>query len=647
MFARIKRFKKNNTTYEYLVISKSIYKEGKGSYTKDIANLGNIKSFDSKNIDSMIDSLIRLYKSEKFVSSDDIEILESLEYGNIIFWKKIWDKLKLSKLIKKEVAFKDKRIELEVEKYVEMMTINRCINPLSKLGATRWIPMTCYKEMKGYSTLSLDVTFFYRSMDYLLLIKDELERNLYDKMKNLFSITVKMTFYDITSSYFYAENCPIGAHGYSRDHRPDKVQIIVGVVTSYEGYPIKHYVFEGNTKDETTVMEVLKYLKENYNIEETIFVGDRGMITKLNQEQIIKNGYDYIMGVKTYQDELCQMLLSEEQLSEDKYVNYKKLKVQEKIITVKSFLKWKIKNILIKEKVTYINSKLIILEKHLDILTNNKKTKYIDFKQILRELAFKIDNKVCYKLYRIIKKYEGKYEEQLRYIICLNEERRKSAQETREEYILKISEELDSLYSADKKEKDIIILERTLNKIFEGYKNKYKKFYQILRDKGNKKSIGYQLNKDEIKASQRLDGIFVLVTSRTDLKVEQVIESYKNLQEVEILFDDFKNFVDVRPIRHWLEKRVRAHVFICILSLLLKRIFEINYLNEKAVTEVLEEITKSKLIKYKLQFSKKEERSKIVLKVTNTTPLQRKYFKMVGIKNPENLEKLDMVLKEK
>ncbi|RKY55105.1 MAG: hypothetical protein DRP89_03935 [Candidatus Neomarinimicrobiota bacterium] len=60
--------------------------------------------------------------------------------------------------------------------------------------------------------------------------------------------------------------------------------------------------------------------------------------------------------------------------------------------------------------------------------------------------------------------------------------------------------------------------------------------------------------------------------------MRKVVESYKNLKEVEMLFDDLKNFVDKRPIRHWLEVRVRAHVFICVLALLLKRIFEINYL---------------------------------------------------------------------
>ena len=142
----------------------------------------------------------------------------------------------------------------------------------------------------------------------------------------------------------------------------------------------------------------------------------------------------------------------------------------------------------------------------------------------------------------------------------------------------------------------------------------------------------------EIEKENKLDGIFILLTTRNDLDKAKVVESYKGLKEIEILFDDFKNFVEIRPIRHWLEVRVRAHVFICILSLLLKRILEIRYLESKSVTEPLELIAKSKLIKYKVKFSEKEHRSKEFVKVTNLSPIQKKYFNLVGIKHPMSLE---------
>lgn len=65
-----------------------------------------------------------------------------------------------------------------------------------------------------------------------------------------------------------------------------------------------------------------------------------------------------------------------------------------------------------------------------------------------------------------------------------------------------------------------------------------------------------------------------------------------------MIFDDLKHFVDIHPVRHWKEVRVRSHVFLCILALLLKRIFEVNCMNGKTCMQPLEEISKSKLIKY-------------------------------------------------
>jgi transposase len=227
----------------------------------------------------------------------------------------------------------------------------------------------------------------------------------------------------------------------------------------------------------------------------------------------------------------------------------------------------------------------------------------------------------------------------LRYIICLNEERKASSQNKRQVYISKLSKELDKVFSENARYKEDRDIDKALHKIFEGYKVKFKKFFTVARDTKSKKVTGYSLNQEKIEQEKKFDGIFVLLSSRYDLKPSEVVESYKNLKEVEMLFDDLKNFVDIRPIRHWLQVRVRAHVFICVLALLLKRIFEIHYLRGKCTMEPLEEISKSKLIKYKVKFSKREDRSQTFPKVTNTTPLQKKYFNMIGIRNPMSLEK--------
>jgi len=412
MFPRISKSTKNGRTYEYLVISESVHIKGKGSTTRNTANLGNIKRFSCKDISNLIDGLIKIFKLETHCLSEDVQILESLEHGSIIFWQKIWDELGLSKIIKSQVSMKDKRVKLEVDKYVQMMVINRCVDPLSKLGVTRWIERTCYKEMKGYKDLDFDVTYFYRSMDHLLKIKDNLEFAIFERLKNLFSINVKLTFYDITSSFFYSDSCEISENGYSRDNRPEREQIVIGVVTSWEGYPIKHYVFEGNTKDEATVKEVVKELKNTYKIEDTTFVGDRGMITKLNLDRLEGEGFEYIMGVKHRQDEICNMLLSDQVFEED-YEIYKGLKIRERRVKVKEFLIWKSKKIIKDQKADLPDKNFSLLEKEILSLSNKSEPKSRAYKNIAESIIKGIDSKVCNKLFRGVKKYQGKYEDVL------------------------------------------------------------------------------------------------------------------------------------------------------------------------------------------------------------------------------------------
>ncbi|MCP3884083.1 MAG: IS1634 family transposase [Propionibacteriaceae bacterium] len=437
MFPRIVKVRKKNKRYQYLVISESVRVNGK-STTRNIANLGNVEKIPANQVAHLIDGLIRLFKLESHASSEGIEILESLEYGSIIFWQKLWNTMALSQIISQAMAQQAPHVALEVEKYIQIMVVNRCVDPLSKLGATRWVDRTCFKRMKGFVDLSLDVNHFYRSMDYLLRAKEQIEWALFEQLRNLFSVEVKLTFYDITSSYFYTENCPIGANGYSRDSRPDLEQIVIGVVTSFEGYPIKHYVFEGNTKDETTVAQVVTELKAVYHIEETTFVGDRGMITRLNVRNIEAEGFDYIMGVKHRQEAICQMLLASEELLASGFVSHRDLQIQERRVAIKEFLLWKTNALLAQQGIEPGAEALGELTAKIQALRNEDAVQYSDFKPTLQALVGPKNAKLAYRLFVLIKKYARRYEQCPRYVICLNPERKQFAEKNRDRQLSKV-----------------------------------------------------------------------------------------------------------------------------------------------------------------------------------------------------------------
>jgi transposase len=633
MFPRIKKNAKTSGTYEYLVVSESVRDSNGRSTTKDVATLGNISKFDKDTVANLIDGLIRLFEIEQYGLADQVEILESLEYGNIVLWRTLWNRMRLAQTVAEEVERAESRITIDVAKYVELMVINRCVNPLSKLATSRWMDTTCYAALDGYAALPREVEYFYRSMDYLLKAKDQIEKALFERLRNLFSINVRLTFYDITSTFFYSDACPLAHLGLSRDKRPDREQVVIGVLTSYEGYPLKHYVFRGNTKDETTVGEVVRRLKQEYEIEETTFVGDRGMISKLNLERIEAEQFDYIMGVKHRQDEMMAMVLEDDRLFVGEITEWKGLKITDRRIRVQDFVLWKTARLLQlsrRERQTKAWREFAAWIARLDAAETVDSARA---RELCDALA-REDSATRAKVTRLLSKYRGRGEETIRVVCALNPERAELAEQQRQQKIASLSKELDKVMAGTRDEQ----LELRLERVFEGHNRRYRRFFIWQREQAATQPVGYHTDKEAIAAEHKHDGVFILTTTRDDLSPRKVVESYKNLQEVETLFDDLKHFVDVHPVRHWLETRVRAHVFLCILALLLKRIFEIDCLQGKAITAPLEAVARAKLVNYRVKMSPKSAASTTFWKVTNITPEQQRYFSLVGIRNPASLD---------
>ncbi|MCJ2541095.1 MAG: IS1634 family transposase, partial [Candidatus Thermoplasmatota archaeon] len=135
----------------------------------------------------------------------------------------------------------------------------------------------------------------YRAMDILLEHKTELELALWNVLKRRFGASPNALFYDITSSYFEGDGPPLASRGYSRDERPDKPQVNIGLVITEEGYPITSQLFPGHVPDKTTVEGTCQRLRDDFAIESCVFVGDRGMITDDNLEIINSYSYNYII----------------------------------------------------------------------------------------------------------------------------------------------------------------------------------------------------------------------------------------------------------------------------------------------------------------------------------------------------------------
>lgn len=240
--------------------------------------------------DTAIDAIRLALKGEAMVPMEHaFETLHSWPHGHVAAVVGMMRKLGLDRLF----AVRPSR-----EKFIALALVaGRVIHPGSKLSLSRH----CLPDAR-LSTLGqvLDVegateNEFYRAMDWLVERQPKIEAALAKKHLSGGCLVL----YDVSSSYFEGKTCPLARYGYSRDHRPDRLQIVYGLLCNAEGCPVAIEVFEGNTGDPKTVASQVKKLKERFGLAHVVLVGDRGMITETRIEQDVEPaGLDYLTALR-------------------------------------------------------------------------------------------------------------------------------------------------------------------------------------------------------------------------------------------------------------------------------------------------------------------------------------------------------------
>lgn len=290
MFPQIVSTKKaDGKTYRYLHIVES-YRDGKTVKKRRIASLGNIDEYSEKEIEQIILKLNSLLQNRVLGSLNDLDPKATLHFGVPYVVQFLWDQFGLTKAIND--ALKDREVTFDVAGYIQAMVINRLIDPSSKMHLfdtieDLYLPNVSHKWQLQH---------FYRTLDYLMDIKPQLEKFLYHRLTDLFNLQLSLVLYDLTSTHVTGHHCPIAKHGHTRTHRPDLEQVELGLLVTPEGLPITHEVFSGETPDKNTVPMILKRLKEEFAVKQCVFVGDRGMVTDKNIIALAQAGYPYIVG---------------------------------------------------------------------------------------------------------------------------------------------------------------------------------------------------------------------------------------------------------------------------------------------------------------------------------------------------------------
>jgi len=223
---------------------------------------------------------------------DQVRAEESREAGPVHVGYQFWLRLGLDGILA-QAGLNERTRQLTCA-----MTLNRLIHPASELAMPDWIRSTALADILQVDFQGLAEDALYRNLDRLHKQRVIIEAALAEREKTLFSLDQTVFLYDVTSTFFegLALANPKAKRGYSRDHRSDCKQVLIGLAVNRDGFPLAHEVFAGNRHDSTTLEEMLSALDQRVGLHpgQTVVV-DRGMSGEENLTKIVARKLHYLV----------------------------------------------------------------------------------------------------------------------------------------------------------------------------------------------------------------------------------------------------------------------------------------------------------------------------------------------------------------
>jgi hypothetical protein len=310
MFVRTK--KRDDKTYLMIVENKRV---GRRTEQTVLHSLGRLdKLLESGQLDALLTSLGRF--SEKLAVLGAVERGETLtaitrRIGPALVFERLWRELGIGDVIR-DLA-RDRKFGFDLERAIFLTALHRLFDPGSDRAAEKW------KDVHAIDgAAKLDLQHLYRAMAWLgaplplaeqralshgmpRCIKDRIEEELFARRRDLLT-TLDMVFFDTTSIYFEGQGGEsMGQPGFSKDHRPDLRQLVVGMVLDDTGTPICSQILPGNATDVKSLLPVRARLERQFAVERVCLVADRGMISKETMAELERDHWPYILGARLRQ----------------------------------------------------------------------------------------------------------------------------------------------------------------------------------------------------------------------------------------------------------------------------------------------------------------------------------------------------------
>jgi transposase len=496
VFVKTTRVKRGNKQYEYLALVEAV-RDGDRTGHRILFRLGEAGALSASGQLDRIIAALEAHAARRWVPADELAADAAPAVGSVAAAHTMWQRLGLEAWFAKLGA--DRGATL-LESAVWAMVANRLIEPCSKRRLAEWVERDVVMPA-GFTPPVLQQ--YYRALDAVADTKEVTEAQLYAALCDLTNLDLRLVCYDLTSTYFEgsprpSDRFPSRAFGYSRDHRGDRLQVVVGLLCTGDGLPIAHHVFAGDTGDVTTLPAVLEDLQTRFGVGRICVVADRGLISEDNVETVTGHGFDHVFATRLHHDKTCAEALQRSVRPDAAWVPVPSARSAacdvtladgRRAVVVTSVARHRRDTTRTAELVARTETKLLALEDRV------RAGRLVDPGRIGRAAQRILGPSGVGRLFEV--------------------------------------------------------------EIGEG-------------------RFLYHYNEAAFNYEELLAGRYVLITSLTanQASTAQVVLAYRQLQAVERRFRVLKDFLHLRPVRHWTERRVRGHIAVCVYAAVIEALIE-------------------------------------------------------------------------
>ena len=316
-----KRRNADGSEVSYLALAHNVRDPQTGAPRAEIVHrFGRADQVDREALRRLVSSISRFLDPADAVAlaaTGEVRLLDCRPMGACWVADRLWARFGIGEVIRAAVG--GGRVDAEqVERTIFAMVANRLsVKPLSKLAGCGWVAERAFVD--GLPGVSEDAC--YRAMDRLHGALGGVQERVFFQVASLLDLEVDLLFFDTTSTYWETDGLPAEladdadegdgdgllvergqrTFGHSKDHRPDRPQVVLGMAVTRQGIPVRVWTFPGNESDQAIIRKVKDDLR-GWNLARVIWVLDRGFTSERNRRYLQRAGGHYIVGEKLRSD---------------------------------------------------------------------------------------------------------------------------------------------------------------------------------------------------------------------------------------------------------------------------------------------------------------------------------------------------------